>query len=81
MFDCSQENFPVLPCSLSVFLISVFPEKTAFVPMFPALFSFCSLVPNEFKAMFPCSLNPWGSFPITALQAATVLVAMVSGKK
>ena len=26
----------------------------AFVPVFPALFLFCSLVPNNFKGMFPC---------------------------
>ena len=24
-------------------------------------FSFCSLAPNNFMTMFPCSLNPWGS--------------------
>ena len=35
-------------------------RNTAFVPVFPALFSFCSLVPNEFMAMFYCSLKPRG---------------------
>ena len=36
---------------------------TAFVPVFPALFFFCSLVPNNSMTMLPCSLRPQGNLP------------------
>ena len=58
MFPCSQQNFPCIPLfpkgiifdfGLPCFL------NTTFVPLFPALFSSCSLVRNNFQAMFPCS--------------------------
>ncbi len=47
--------YSLRPCPLlSVFVIPV-PSNvrnTALVPVFPAIFSFCSLVPNHFMAMF-----------------------------
>ena len=58
-----QQNFPCVP----LFLKSIFFDfgvpcspNTAFVPVFLALFSFCSLVPTNFKAMFTCPLKPLG---------------------
>ena len=49
--------------SKSIFSILVFPapeniRNPAFVPVFPALLSFRSLVPNNFLTIFPCSLKP-----------------------
>ena len=89
MFPFSQQNFPCIPLfpkTLKVFFFrfwsSLFPKTsdTAFVPLIPALFSFCSLVPSFifllfpfsqqfFFAMFLCSLKPVGEphFPLTSL--------------
>ena len=61
---CSQQNFPCVPLfHRSIFSIFLFPvphniRSTAFVPMFQALFSFCSLVPSNFITMFSCSVKP-----------------------
>ena len=70
IFPCSQQNFsrvllfPIksifyyyyyfgVPCSLKY-------QKQSFCSMFPALFSYCSSVPNNFMAMSSCSLKPLG---------------------
>ena len=52
-------NFPCVPCSLKYFFFdcgvpcSLKYQNTSFVPVFPGLFSFCSLIPNNFMTMFP----------------------------
>ena len=66
MLSCSQQNFPCVP----LFPKSIFCDfgvpcslNTAFVPMFPALFSSCSLVPDNFKALKPGGPSLiWGNY-------------------
>ena len=74
MFPFSQQNFPCFPLFpttlkvLYLFWSSLFSKTsdTAFVPVFPALFS---LFPTIFFTMLPCSLKPLGEphFPLTSL--------------
>lgn len=54
--------YPDLLESILVFPVSIkYHQKDSFCSSVPApLFSFCSHVPNEFNAMFPCSLNLTG---------------------
>ena len=53
MFPCSQQNVPCVPLFPNSIFFFDFDVpcslNTAFVPVFPALFSFCSPVPNNFK--------------------------------
>lgn len=56
--------FPEFPCFLKAFFDFSVPcsVKYAFVPVLPALFSFCSHVSIKFIAMFPFSLKPLGAY-------------------
>ena len=55
LFSLKKSAFDLVSQNQNLdFLCSLFP-KIAFVPLFPSVLDFCSLIPLKYIALFPCS--------------------------